>query len=118
MTNRHFEKCLVADIRHGVEPNQSRTYILPYTGYLTDAKYESLAQRMVKQVGDTLFKPGYEPKMAESYLFDRLRSAWFATREKNVTVEKDELGTYTLKSEGCWFCFGYKAEDFVIVERA
>ncbi len=115
MSKRHFDKCLKTDLRYGTQPGQSRIYLLPYTGYLTDVKFETLADLLVQRAPH-IFTPDFDPKSAREAVVLRLKSEWLTGREKNVTVEKDELGTYTLKSEGCWFCFGYKADHFVIVE--
>ena len=112
MAERVFEKCLKTEIR--TSPEKQVTYILPYTGYLTDAKYDQLAGRFAKKVAH-LFEPNFTFDEVRSALFARLKSTWYTGREKDVQIEPDEFGAYSLKGEN-WFAFGYKADDFVIVE--
>lgn len=107
-----FEKCLKTALRYGAKPEERRDYYIPYEGNLTDAKFDALAKRLVNEVA-----PLYRNMTADSIhqaLKARLKNEWYTGREKNVSFEKDEHGTFTIKGEG-WFSFGTRTGDFEII---
>lgn len=115
MTKRIIAKCLKTQLVHGTE---QVTYLLPYEGNLTAAKFKDLAERFAK-----LIAPIYMSKHGVSYdnvkdaLEQRLKSEWYTGREKGVSIEPDKFGTYTLKGEN-WFCYGWPEHHFKVVDSS
>ncbi len=111
MTEHAFAKCLKTFLRHA---HGQVEYFLPYEGNLTANKIKLLTERMTDKVAD-MYVPHMTKAQVKAAIHSRLSSEWLTGREKDVTFEKDEHGTYTIKGEN-WFFMGWKAEDFCIVE--
>lgn len=112
MPDRTIAKCLKTQLVHGTD---QVTYLLPYEGNLTEAKFAALAEKWASMIAHF-----YTHKHSVSYesvrdqLQKRLKSEWYTGRERNVTIEKDSHGTYTLKGEN-WFFYGWLEHHFKVV---
>lgn len=110
MPDYTIPKCLKTQLVHG---SDIVTYLLPYDGILVESKFKQLAKRFAEAVAK-LYAPNFTHQQVEDQLLKRLKSEWYTGREKDVTIEKDKFGTFTLHGEN-WHFYGWPERDFKVL---
>lgn len=104
MATTIYEKALVTSIGNLEE---RRDILIPYEGYLTDAKLGELANKTYRKLGE-LGIPSSIPLLKR-----RLTNEWYTGREKNVSVE--DCGAHVnVRGQG-WMWIGHSKESVIVV---
>lgn len=105
MTTTTYEKALVTrlDVK-----GERLDFILPYEGYLIDAKVNELAKKLCVRLNQ-LGERGRTPAGIARHLMRE----WHTGREKNVTVE--DCGTHVnVRGQG-WAWIGHMKESVIVL---
>lgn len=112
---RHFAKCLKTMLRYDTTEDGQKCYLLPYTGNLTQSKFEELATKFAEKVA-VHYRPNFSQDSVREALLKRLKSEWYTGREKNVRLSQYEFnGNWLCEGEG-WFSSNFPDGHFVVVE--
>lgn len=112
---RQFAKCLKTLLRTDTTEDGQKCFILPYTGNLTQSKFEELAKKFADQVAP-MYAPNFSYDKVHEALLKRLKSEWYTGREKNVTLSQYGFnGNWLCEGEG-WFASNFPDGHFIVVE--